>query len=232
MKIGNFAKFVVAMVGLMLVQTASALSIDPSGEVSGGNPGGLTIYQVSLMPSDQGSSFDLEWSWVNGGDSVSATGHFEILQYSADHFDLGITITNTSNVTNTSSPKITSFGFFADPDLIVNSLEDPLNTDTDRLTTYDQYVNFPGFQTIDICVFADGCSGGNQNHGLASGEFDNFILHMSGDISDGLVLSGFAMKFQAIDSYELPGQSVPEPGTALMLGLGLLGFSMRKKFKF
>jgi hypothetical protein len=51
--------------------------------------------------------------------------------------------------------------------------------------------NFPGgFGGIDVCLFADGCSGGNVNNGLQAGASDSFASHAERQVfrADGIVV--------------------------------------------
>lgn len=237
-------KMLIGVVALGLIQSVSAYTISPTGSTSGGNPGGIADYQVSLDAADQGSSFNVLWGYTSSTDQVSAIGTFTISKYDATNglFDLSFSLTNTSTVTATSNPRLMSFGLNITPDLTLDSVDFGSGNQLDQ---YSTGTNFPGFQTIDFCVYSAGCTGGNINTGLASGDTDTFVAHFSlaGGLPDSLTLADFAAKFQGVDSYELPGMpcqpgtpcsppsKVPEPGTVLLFGIGLLGLGASRKLK-
>ena len=137
---------------LGVVHTASALTISATGTggAVGGNPAGLTIYQVQLSAPDQGQSFDLHWGYTSATDDVSADGSFKIDNYENGHFDLRFSLTNTSTVTNASNPRLTAFGFNINPDLHLDSV-DLAGNKLDSYTTTAS--NFSAFQSIDFCVY-------------------------------------------------------------------------------
>ena len=236
---------VTAAASFSFVGNANALTIATTGDTAGeagGIPVNQSVYSVTVDDAgDIGSSFTMNWAF-NGTDNVSAAGIFTILDYdgSATGFlNLGVEITNTSSVTVDSNPRILSYGFNTNPDVTALTVTDDSNTDVDIFVDSALDVTFPSFQTIDVCVFAQNCTGGAVNGGLASGQTDSMILSMTGDFSSSntFYISDFAMKFQAINSYELPGQgectqdcgpppegNVPAPATLALMGIGLLGF--------
>lgn len=241
------AKIIALMLSFGFASSASAVVISTTGGSIGGNPGGGALYQAAITTADIGESFTMEYAYSNSSDEVAGSTTFSILGYYFDgsdtYLDLGVNVSNTSG-TDISDPHLMSFAFNMDPNMGLYSLEDDSLTDTDVLTSYDQYTNFPGLSTVDVCVYTAGCTGGNYNTGLVSGESDSMVLHLAaaGDYSAGMTLSDFAVKFQGQDSYELAGSpgctrpdgctpvDVPAPGTAFLLGLGLLGLaSLRRR---
>lgn len=239
----------VAGAGLCFTGSASAIMISQTGDTMGGTPGGGPLYQAEISTADVGDAFTLDYNYLSDTDSLSASTTFTIGSFSYDGsntlFSLGVSLSNNSG-TDMSTPFITSLAFNIDPNMNLTGLSDSSSTDTDALTGHEQYTNFPGLHTVDVCVFSAGCSGGNVNLGLAPGETDMFVLDFmaEGDLTDGsLILSDFALKFQGVNSYQLPGSyctdgncepptQVPAPAPLALMGLGLLGMAgMRRRRK-
>ena len=173
----------------------------------------------------------------NGGNTLPGTKPLTAeIVYTVNTIDLDATgeVKFTIDIKNTSPDdpaftndgSITSFGLFTDPDAAVSSF-----MAGSTFSAFAEDTTFPSFQQIDICIFADGCAGGDYKNALAPGEMDTVMIVLGGDLSGGsLTVDPTVVKYQGDrGSYQFAGNgngtTVPEAQTIYMflVGLGLLG---------
>jgi len=182
--------------------------------------------------SSVGDSFLVDWSTTTtNGSLISANSTFTVDSFSTTAIALTIDITNTTILTSLlTNADITTFGFGVDPNATATLVSAGSTFDMVSAGS-GPHQNFPGgYKDIDICIYADGCSGGNTTHGLRAGETDTVKILLSGDFSSGFAeLLYFPLKFQTSNgSYEPAGcvngdcTSIPEPTVPALLGIGLL----------
>ena len=250
--ITNFTKALVftGLMSMAIGGQAQAITIEDTGETSGGNPGGLPLLKATITNADITESFDLNWSIDTGAGIFSATSTWTINGLTDTNLLLKVDISNTTSVGGAGeliNAGIASLGFGVTPSATgvsyasVGSPFDMVNLDTNP--------SLPGF-VINICAFAgNNCAGGSQNDLLAAGSSDSFILDIAGSFGDGndgqmVMLDSFGLKTQTnIDSYELPGtpgeecepddpicnpggDPIPEPSTVVLFGSGMAGMGL------
>jgi hypothetical protein len=216
-----------ALVGVLLAGTSQAFTFTDLGTQAGNPPSDLQA--VGVLASDAGDSFDVYWSVSDPALSAMAT--FTVTSFSDSSVVLDITLDHTTDLADSglSNAAILSMGFGVDPDVVATltstgSVFDLVDDGSGTQQT------FPGgFKQVDVCIFSEGCSGGDINSGLAAGDSDSFQVTLtptSGDFSSGLTLAFFPLKFQSsAGSFEPAGSftpPIPEPTSALLYVAGVM----------
>ena len=232
-----------ALGGLALLTTSTlstAFFITDTGGVSGGNPGGQPLYEVSAL--EQGDVFFLGWEYFLPGASdpaLKALAQITVQTLTSTNAVLAVLLENLSPEISNGDPRITAFGLD-----VLNISGSPLNstnTGGTYLTTADDS-NFPGFSSIKVCATSGNNCAGGGNGGIDAGLQDSFSLDLAGSfgLTPSLTLSDFGLKFQGGpngDSFELSGvpgpdpnipTDVPVPPALALLGLGLVALRMTR----
>jgi hypothetical protein len=220
-------RILVALAIAMVVPSGvQAFTITNTG-TQAGSPAS-DVYTVGITAADVGGSFDVAWSLADP--ALAATGTFSVVSFTSSSIVLGITLSNTTDLSVSGLDKaaILSLALGVTPNPTSKTL-------TSAGAVFDSLgkgsgpgQNYPGgFTGIDVCVYsAQNCAGGNVNDGLQAGASDSFVLRLRGNWANGITLAAFGIKFQTSDgSYQLagrPGAPIPEPTAALVFGLGLL----------
>jgi hypothetical protein len=194
----------------------------------------------AIQITSAGQSWTVNWSYDLGTSGLlGSTSTWTVNYFSASQIVLSIDIANTSKlISKLGNADITAFGFGTNPNTRT-SLLSAGNVFTRVGTGSGPQQTFPGgFKGINVCLFAQGCSGGTVNKALHAGSRDRIQLLLSGNFSGGVAdLLYMPLKFQtSLGSYKsagcinCPPVGVPEPSIAALLGLGLLliGLSQRR----
>jgi hypothetical protein len=224
---------------LLSAPSASALTISTTGG-SAGFPS-QPLYQVAIGSSDVGSSFTIDWLFDRMVlYDLTATATFTIESFTSSTVQLAISVANTTQPWF-GNAAIASLGLGTSPNTTASLVTPGAVFDRIGSGSGPQQTYPGGFKGIDVCIFAQNCSGGSMGQLLAAGSSDAFRIALAGDFSSGLVLSSFATKFQtSFGSYELagrpssgPSRPIPEPEAALAFAIGafLVARSVRRRLR-
>lgn len=226
--------------------SANALLITNTG-LQAGNPAS-DLYDVTVNSADVGSSFNVAWSVPAGTGALThdLSGFMTVTinAFTASTLDLGISITNTTDVDGSFQAAIHSFGFGIDPDATASVLSAG-SVFTDVGSGNGAQQTFPGgFKQIDFCAFSpNNCSGGSAPNGLAGdGASDSLVVRLTANTANAFdtgsdleaVLMAFPVKYQTDEgSYEPAGvvSAVPVPAAVWLFGSGLLGLAAAARRK-
>jgi len=182
---------------------------------------------ISILANGS-KSFDIYWSLVVGSTQLSALGAFNVtVTNSYADFDVDLTNKTAASAGET----VHSIGFNSDPNGTSITLKNPDN----YFQNFGLDQKFPGFKTVDICVWAsNNCSGGAEGSNLPGGKSDGFAFRLLGDFTQGLKLDNFVVKFQGdLGSFEFadttPPRSVPEPSTLALLTIGAAAMMLSRR---
>jgi hypothetical protein len=180
------------------------------------------------IPANGSKSFDIFWSLMVGSTQLTALGEFDVTVTNG-YADFRVDLTNNTSL---ASEKVHSIGFNADP----NGTSISVTAKGDYFQNFGLDQKFPGFKTVDICVWGtQNCSGGGQGSNLpGAGESDTFRFLLFGDFTQGLRLDNFVVKFQGdLGSFEFadttPPRSVPEPSTLALLTIGAAAMMLARR---
>lgn len=211
---------------LIGVASANAYTISVTGGMSGGNPGGQPLYQVSGLA--QGDAFNVAWGGVSG---LNVNGMVIIDSLSGTNADIRLMLNNLSTPISGANPRVTAVG------LDIDGFTALASTSTGGVYLDDaDSSNMPGF-TIDACATSgNNCAGGGAG-GIPAGGSDVATLDVNGVYTGTLKLSNFGLKIQGGpngNSFELagvPSVKVPEPATIgiLVAGVAMIATLRRQR---
>lgn len=205
---------------------------------------GMASSHAAAMLFDQvNDKNSILFSTTRDGATLSVTVDFTLTAWTATSATFAVHVANDSSGLGKNT--LTSIGI----DIISPAITKA--TATGDWTGTKLYTTLPGFQQVDLCLYAgNNCSGGG-NSGLGASKTADFVLALttSGNfLTNGITFENpFGVKLQSVGngggSYEFAGcisgtpncggttTQVPEPASIALVGLGLLGAALARRRK-
>lgn len=183
------------------------------------------------------------FSTTQDGATLSVTVDFTLTAWTATNATFAVHVANDSSGPGKNT--LTSIGI----DIVSPSITKATATGDWKGTKLN--TTLPGFQNVDLCLYAgNNCSGGG-NAGLGELKAADFVLTLTtagNFLTNGITFENpFDAKFQSVGngggSHEFAGcisgtlncggttKQVPEPASITLVGLGLLGAALARRRK-
>lgn len=191
--------------------------------------------QAAVIGPGSNNPYNFAWSYNTGTSILDGTGVMTVSGFNSSTLTVTISLTNNADLGGNGGERLTAFGFGIDPNATGASFSDA----NDGGMVDAGFGFIPGFNgQVEVCAWGgSNCSGGGSGGIFGASGTDTFSIILTGTWGNSVTIEPIALKYQTgYGSFEFTTSTsgstgsggtgnVPEPATAALLALGVVGLA-------